>query len=79
MIAPLSDVTKFHFICLFAVLQERMDAKAIEYAAERAKLAESEILRMEVRAALSSFTDLVLLQRQKLLTRLIMPMHLPTS
>lgn len=31
------------------LLQERLDAKALEYAAERAKEAESEIIKMEVR------------------------------
>ncbi len=32
-----------------SALQERLDARAMEHAAERAKLAESEIIRMEVR------------------------------
>lgn len=30
------------------ILQERLDAKALEHAAQRAKMAESEIIKMEV-------------------------------
>lgn len=39
--------------CTAAALQERLDAKSREYAAERAKVAESEIIRMEVSCVVS--------------------------
>lgn len=35
------------------LLQERLDAAALEYKAERAKMAEDEIIAMEVRSTLS--------------------------
>ena len=48
--APLTGATIGTQLAL-PLLQERLDVRALEFAAQRAKIAESEVIRMEVRSS----------------------------